>query len=87
MQNIHLWWQEVRHQYKSDTPDNADVPRYRHPGFQEVQTKYALRRNKQPAMSLDALKINRDPAAERKMENGGSEASAADFYQVLYPVY
>ena len=75
--------QEVRHQYKSDTPDNADVPRYRHPSFKEVQTKYALRRNKQPTMNLDAFKIANDPAKERKIDNGQSEASAADFYQAM----
>ena len=75
--------QEVRHQYKSDTPENADVPRYRHPSFKEVQTKYALRRNKQPTINLDALKIANDPARERKMSNGQNEASAADFYQAM----
>ena len=74
--------QEVRHQYKSDSPDNADVPRYRHPGFQETTTKYQLRKNK-PKMNLDALRIARDPNKEREQQSSQSEASAADFYQAM----
>ena len=74
--------QEVRHLYNSDTPDNADVPRYRHSGFQEISTKYQLRKNK-PKMSLDALRIARDPNKDRQIESNQNEASAADFYQAM----
>ena len=75
--------QEVRHQYKSDTPELADVPRYRHPSFQEVSTKYALRKNKPKMMNMDSLRIARDPAKDSQIDNSQNEASAADFYQAM----
>jgi len=76
--------QEVRHQYKSDTPNNADVPRYRHPGFQEVSTKYQLRKSKPKPISLDSLRISRDSTAkDRQNENAQNDATAADFLKAM----
>ena len=57
--------QDVRHQYKSDTPDNADLQRFRHPSYQEVATKFQLRKQK-PTGGLEALRIARDPRQDRE---------------------
>ena len=76
--------QDVRHQYKSDTPDNADLQRFRHPSYQEVATKFQLRKQK-PTGGLEALRIARDPRQDRESitSQASDAASAADFYQAM----
>ena len=78
--------QDVRHQYKSDTPDNANVPRFQHKSYEEVATKYQLRKHK-PANSggFDALRIMRESREtdRQSIVSQTSDASAADFYQAM----
>ena len=77
--------QDVRHQYKSDTPDNATVPRFRHQSYEEVSTKYQLKKNK-PAASggLEALRIMREAREDRQsVVSQASDPSPADFYQAM----
>ena len=75
--------QDVRHQYKSDCPDNADLQRFRHQSYQEVATKFQLRKQK-PTGGFDALRIARDPRQDREsITSQASDASAADFYQAM----
>ena len=75
--------QDVRHQYKSDSPDNADLQRFRHQSYQEVATKFQLRKQK-PTGGFDALRIARDPRQDREsISSQASDASAADFYQAM----
>jgi len=76
--------QQVRHLYNSDTPDNADVQRYQHPKFEEVVTKFQLKKNR-PQQAVNASRIQRDPSEVKKPEviNQQSDANANDFYQAM----
>jgi len=76
--------QQVRHLYNSDTPDNADLQRYQHVNFEEVTSKFQMRKARQPK-AINVARIQRDPAEAKKSEvmNKQCDANANDFYQVM----
>jgi len=76
--------QQVRHLYNSDTPDNADLQRYQHASFEEVTSKFQMRKARQPK-TINVARIQRDPAEAKKSEvmNKQCDANANDFYQVM----
>ena len=74
----------MRHLYNSDTPANADLQRYQHPKFQEVVSKFQLKKNR-PKHAVNATRIQRDPSEAKKPEvvDQQCDANANDFYQAM----
>jgi hypothetical protein len=60
------------------------MQRYKHPNFEEVVSKFQLRKNR-PRQAVNATRIQRDPSEVRKPEivNQQCDANANDFYQAM----
>merc|ERR1711892_840167 len=76
--------QQVRHLYSSDTPANADMKRFHHPKFQEVMTKFQLKKAR-PQQPVNVARLQRDPSENKESQVviKQSDANANDFYQAM----
>jgi len=73
--------QQVRHLYQSDTPANADLRRFQHPGYEEVMSKLQLKRS-QPTQP-ESARMRRDSSDVIKSSAQSTDANANDFYQAM----
>ena len=75
--------QQVRHLYNSDNPEQADIPRYRHPAFQDAVTRHQLRKQR-VLQAGPAVRMSRPPdQVVNASQQQQADPSADDFYAAV----